>query len=205
MKAELGITTPYVALYSGNLANKQGLEILPEIARRLKHREDFSLVVCGDGPMRKKLVEMSKGLDNMHFLPLQPLDRLGDLLGMATIHLLPQIADAADLVLPSKLTNMLASGRPVLATALAETALGKEVEGAGVLVAPGDSAAAATALEALLDDPDLRRTLGQEARNRAIKRWDMSEIIDRLRQEFMTLSGKEGLHLTNNSTTRDKA
>ena len=39
------------------------------------------------------------------------------LLGMADIHLLPQRADAADLVMPSKLIGMFASGRPVLATA----------------------------------------------------------------------------------------
>jgi len=46
-----------------------------------------------------------------------PAERLGELLTCADIHLLPQRADAADLVMPSKLTGMLASGRPVVATA----------------------------------------------------------------------------------------
>lgn len=50
LKAELGIDTPYVALYSGNLANKQGLEILPEMARHLSHRDDLTIAICGDGP-----------------------------------------------------------------------------------------------------------------------------------------------------------
>lgn len=195
-RAEFGITTPYVALYSGNLANKQGIEILPDMARRLVHRTDLTFVVCGDGPMRAKLLASAENLGNIRFFPLQPVDRLSDLLALADVHLLPQIAGAADLVLPSKLTNILASGRPVLATADPLTALGAEVNGAGVVTPPGDASKAAAALERMLDDPALRATLGLEARRRALERWDMAAILQRLEQDFcdMTqdpLAGKE--------------
>lgn len=190
LRAELGIDTPHVALYSGNLANKQGLEILPDMARLLAHRRDLTLVVCGDGPMRETLVAAAQGLSNIRFFPLQPVEKLGDLMTMADVHLLPQIAGAADLVLPSKLTNMLASGRPVLATADPQTALGAEVEGAGMLVAPGDHGAAAKALEVLLDDPELRAQLGREARKRALERWDMVAILSRLQEEFRAVTRK---------------
>mgnify|MGYP002629826359 CR=1 FL=1 len=98
--------------------------------------------------------------------------------------MLPQIAGAADLVLPSKLTNMLASGRPVLATAHPETALGQEVMGAGVLVPPGDAPAAAAALARLLDTPEQRKQMGQTGREHALTRWDMSAILGKLRREF---------------------
>ncbi|MBB4122689.1 WcaI family glycosyltransferase [Martelella radicis] len=190
LKAELGITTPFVALYSGNLANKQGLEILVEIARRLKHRNDLTIVVCGDGPMRSQLVRESEDLPMIRFFPLQPVEKLSDLLGMADVHLLPQIAGAADLVLPSKLTNMLASGRPVVATALPSTALASEVEGAGIVVPPGDGEAMASAIEELLDQPDKRLSLGKMARERALTRWDMTAILGRLKNKFETLIGK---------------
>ncbi len=188
LKAELGITTPYVALYSGNLANKQGLEVLPDMARALQRREDLTIAICGDGPMRAPLMEMCKDLPAIRFFPLQPLDKLSDLLGMADVHLLPQIAGAADLVLPSKLTNMLASGRPVLATTDPDTALGREVIGAGRLVAPGDGAAMAQALEDMLDDPAARAEMGVVARTRALERWDMDAILSRLKNEFDSLS-----------------
>ncbi len=190
MKAKLGIKTRYVALYSGNLANKQGLEILPEMAKKLAERDDLTIVVCGDGPMREKLEKMAAGLNNIRFLPLQPLEQLSDLLGMADVHLLPQIAGAADLVLPSKLTNMLASGRPVLATALPDTALYEEVDGAGLLVAPDDGAAAAEALLTMLDDEELRRALGAKARERALERWDMASILNGLEKELANLCGR---------------
>lgn len=187
LRAEFGITTPFVALYSGNLANKQGLEILPEIARLLAHRTELTLVVCGEGPMRAKLIEHAAGQKNIRFFPLQPVEKLNDLMGLADVHLLPQIAGAADLLLPSKLTNILASGRPVLATTDAGTALGEEVQGAGLLTPPGDAIAAARNLERLLDDADLRTALGIEARRRALERWDMSAILQSLQNEFSTM------------------
>ncbi|MFW2541552.1 WcaI family glycosyltransferase [Primorskyibacter sp. 2E107] len=184
LKAELGIETPYVALYSGNLANKQGLSILPEMARHLSHRTDLTIAICGDGPMRAQLQEMAADLPMMRFFPLQPIDRLGDLLGMADVHLLPQIAGVADVVLPSKLTNMLASGRPVVATAEPETALAREAEGCGHMTPPGDAEAMARAVEALLDDPEQRQTLGQTARARALERWDMEAILGRVKEQL---------------------
>ncbi len=71
-------------------------------------------VFCGNGAGRDALVALCAGLSNVRFLDLQPVERLSELLAMADIHLLPQRADAADLVMPFKLTGMLASGRPVV-------------------------------------------------------------------------------------------
>jgi colanic acid biosynthesis glycosyl transferase WcaI len=187
MKAELGIATPHVALYSGNLANKQGLEIIPETARRLAHRKDLSFVICGDGPFATRLKELSAGLENIRFFPLQPLDKFSATLGMASVHLLPQIAGAADLVLPSKLTNMLASGRPVVATAMQGTALAEEVEGCGIVTPPGDPDALAAAIETILDDEDQRHTSGVAARARAFERWDSTQIIVRFQEELQRI------------------
>lgn len=82
-------------------------------------------------------------LPNVHFLDPQLLERLPDLLGMADIHLLPQRADAADLVMPSKLTGMLASA--VVATAHPGTELTTVVQTCGVVVSPEDPAALAQA------------------------------------------------------------
>lgn len=192
MRAELGINTRYVALYSGNLANKQGLSILPKVARLLEQRGDVTIVICGDGPMRDDLVAMSAGIGNIRFIPLQPLDRLSDLLGMADVHLLPQVAGVADLMLPSKLTNMLASGRPVVATTLPDTALGREVDHGGLNTPPGDAEAMAAAVEALLDQPSERIRLGAAARARALENWSRTAVLDRLEEEMCTMTSAAG-------------
>jgi colanic acid biosynthesis glycosyl transferase WcaI len=183
-REEWGITTPHVALYSGNIANKQGLETIVEVARRLASRPDLTFVICGEGPNASELRRRSEGLGNVRFFGLQPRERLGDLLNLATIHILPQIAEAADLVLPSKLTNMLASGRPVVAMARAGTGLAREVEGAGLLVQPGDAIELAGAIERLMDDPALHATLSGAARRRAVDRWSSKAILGNIERHF---------------------
>ena len=188
LRKELGITSRYVALYSGNIANKQGLDILPQVARALAQRDDLTIAICGDGPFLPRLRELAQGCANIRFFALQPVEKLNDLLAMADIHLLPQISDAADLVLPSKLTNMLASGRPVVATAQPGTALADEVAGCGITVPPGDAGAMAEAIGALLDDAQKRKTCGEAARRRAIERWDSRAILARFETELSALT-----------------
>ncbi|ARU00902.1 WcaI family glycosyltransferase [Yoonia vestfoldensis] len=187
MRATLGITTPHVVLYSGNLANKQGLEILSEVARRLSHRGDITMLICGDGPMRSSLHQACKDLPNVRFAPLQPKERLGALLRAADLHLLPQIAGAADLVLPSKLKNMLASGRPVVATANPGTALADEIGDAGVITAPGDASALALAICELVDDPVRRLAMGQRGGKLVRTRWNPSVILKEFEAQLLEL------------------
>lgn len=178
-RAELSIPEGHlVALYSGNMAAKQGIEALAEVAQQLREAEaPVTLVLCGTGSAVDHLRAACADAPNVRFLPLQPLDRLPELLGTADIHLLPQRPEAADLVLPSKLTGMLASGRPVVAMAASGTGLADEVKGCGVAVEP-NAAAMTQAILALSAAPERRLSLGAGARLRAEERWRKSSIID---------------------------
>ena len=184
-----------VALYSGNMAGKQGIEMLAEVAARLKAVEaPVTLILCGEGPARATLEAACKGCDNVRFLPLQPLARLPELLGTADIHLLPQRPEAADLVLPSKLTGMLASGRPVVAMALPGTGLAGEVEGCGLVVTP-DATAMTKAVLALASNAPLRLRLGAAGRMRAEERWRKSAIIGGFEDGVRQVCSAEGRRL----------
>lgn len=190
-RVQWDLGTRHVCLYSGNIANKQGIEILVEAARLLAHRDDIAFVICGEGPNRAHLMQLAQGLTNIQFQLLQPLERLGDLLSLASVHLLPQIPGAADLVLPSKLTNMLASGRPIVATAEPDTGLYDEVDGCGLCTPPGDATALARAIETLIDDPARAEAMSVTARHRAVERWSMPAIIDRLALALGKLSARD--------------
>lgn len=173
LRAELGIgRDDVVLLYSGNMGAKQGLEILPELAERLRGHAHLRFVFCGDGAYRGQLEGAVGGLANVSFLPLQPLERLNELLNLADIHLLPQRAGAADLVMPSKLTGMLASGRAVIATAAPGTQIASAVEGHGIVVAPGDVEAMAQAAVLLADNAALRNRMGDAGRAFAV--WELA-------------------------------
>lgn len=180
-----------VALYSGNMAGKQGLESLAQVAASLRDvNAPVSLMLCGDGPARAALEAACHGMPSVHFLPLQPLERLPELLGTADIHLLPQRPEAADLVLPSKLTGMLASGRPIVAMAAEGTGLAQEVEGCGIAISPNADAMTRAILQ-LAADANLRRTLGESGRIRAETRWRKASIIGEFEREVLTIVAKD--------------
>lgn len=153
-----------VVLYSGNMGAKQGLDILADAAQRLVSRDNLVFVFCGNGPARAELLMRCGGLRNCRFIELQPIGRLNELLNLADIHVLPQRADAADLVMPSKLTGMFASGRPVIAMASPGTELHDVVAPRGIVVPPGDSETLASSIDALAANAAVRARLGQAGR-----------------------------------------
>jgi len=180
-RAQLGIPeSAAVVLFSGTLGGKQGLMAIPRVASRLAARKDIMFLVCGDGVMKPKLEAAAAKLPNVRFLPLQPLDRLGELLSTADIHLLPQSSGAADLVLPSKLSGMLASGRPVIATCHAGTELDAVVSKCGLVVQPQDASGLADAICKLADEPTLRLELGRRARAYAEANFERDAILGRI-------------------------
>jgi colanic acid biosynthesis glycosyl transferase WcaI len=185
-RQEWGINRPHVVLYSGNIAAKQGVEIVVETAHRCAHRGDIQFVICGNGANRAALEDAAQG-SGILIRDLQPIERLPELLALATVHILPQIAGAADLVLPSKLPNMLASGRPVIATAEEGTGIAGELFGAGLITPPHDAAALADAIEQLLDDPERCAAMGLEGRRLARERWNRDAILDAFGRDLRTL------------------
>ena len=176
-RVELGIGDgKCVALYSGNMGEKQGLEILLEAAKALQAESGLLFVLCGEGPAREGLMQMGAGLQNVRWLPLQPIEKLNELLNLADVHLLPQRADVADLVMPSKLLGMLACGRPVLATAHPGTQLAKVVSSCGKVVEPGNTQEVVQGLLELLHSPQVRAALGSAARQ-AAQAWDKEKVL----------------------------
>ncbi len=177
LRQQLGLPPgAVVALYAGNMGEKQGVETLAEVARALVGTP-VHLLLAGAGTAQPRLAAATSALAQVHWLPIQPAAQLNDLLNAADIHLLPQRADAADLVMPSKLAFMLASGRPVVAGAASGTAVARAIEGCGVAVPPGDGPAMAAAIALLAGDEPARRRLGDRARERAIAEWDREAIL----------------------------
>jgi colanic acid biosynthesis glycosyl transferase WcaI len=177
-RTQLGISNDaFVALFSGTLSGKQGLKVIPEAAKLLRARDEIVFVVCGEGVMKSELEAAAAGLPNVRFIPLQPAGQVSDLLSMADIHLLPQSPDAADLVLPSKLGGMLASGRPVIATCRAGTEISEIVSQCGLVVAPENSVELARAIATLVDDPERRKSLGRRARIFAENNFERNAVL----------------------------
>lgn len=146
-----------IILYSGNIGEKQGLETVIDVAARFADRPYlFVIVGQGGGKARLEKLAAERGLRNVAFHPLQPYDALPALLRLADCHLVIQRRGAADAVLPSKLTNILAVGGNAVITAEPETELGQLCEqysGIAVCVEPESADALAAGIERCLQLP----------------------------------------------------
>jgi colanic acid biosynthesis glycosyl transferase WcaI len=179
LRAELGVPEDAtVALYSGNMGEKQGIDTLLEAARRLADRRDIHFLLCGAGAARARLEEEAAALPNVHLRPLQPTARLNELLNLADIHLLPQRRGTTLFAMPSKLGGMLASGRAIVAQVDDDSELATLVGDCALVVPPEDAAATAAAVRRLADDPDLRAALGHHGRRLATERLSRDAVLD---------------------------
>ena len=179
-----------VVLYSGNMGAKQGIEVLAGAAAALAARQDIVFVFCGNGATKAELEKCCKHLSNCRFIALQPVARLNELLNLADIHVLPQRGDASDLVMPSKLTGMFASGRVVIAMARPGTELYNIVTPRGVVVPPENVQALSDAIEMLVSDPGQRAILGAEGRAFAELNLSPGWVLGRLDEKLRLLRGE---------------
>jgi colanic acid biosynthesis glycosyl transferase WcaI len=106
-------------MYSGAIGEKQGLDSILAIADQLRNLPDLKFIVCGSGPYQKELEDLAEQLklQNVNFMPLQAHSEFNEFLNLADVHLVIQKASASDLVMPSKLTTILAVGGLAIITA----------------------------------------------------------------------------------------
>jgi len=102
-----------IVFYSGALGEKQGLEILLDVAQMsIYELSDVLFLIAAAGPYTEKLHKraLELSLKNIQFINLLPKEEFYLLLKVATIHLVIQKRSASDLVMPSKLATILGVG-----------------------------------------------------------------------------------------------
>lgn len=163
--AERQEAVPPEVLYVGRLSPEKGLLELLEAASSL------NLVVAGDGPLRDRVP------DALGFVPHA---RLAALYSRAAVAVFPSRREGFGVAC----LEAMAHGVPVVASAVGGL-LDLVVDGqTGVLVPPGDVQALRSALEQLLADPELRRQLGEAARERARSEFSWERTVGRTRSAY---------------------
>jgi glycosyltransferase involved in cell wall biosynthesis len=160
----------------------KGLDVLVEALRELPEAHG---VVVGEGPELPALRELarSRGVGERLTMTGFDPDARGVLEGF-DVFVLPSLFESFPL---SVLEAMLAA-RPVVASdvgSVAEAVIDGET---GLLVPPGDASALVAALRRLLDDPELRRRMGERGRSLARERFTaagMARDYERLYAEVL--------------------
>jgi glycogen synthase len=168
--------SPPAIAFLGRLVTTKGVTTLIEAAEILRaQNQTFSLLIIGDGPERQNLEQLvaSAHLGVItRFTGRLPAGELDALLNTVSLVVVPSLGgEVFGLVVAE---NML-RGLPVVASRLGAFV---EVLGpAGLTFETGNARALATRLAELLDDPALRATLGQQARQRATEFCDMQRML----------------------------
>ena len=160
----------FLAVYSGNLGSKQGLDVLLDAAQELKKSKvpssEVTLMICGDGAEKVRLVKEATelGLDNLKFTPLLPYEDYKAILTAIDISLVTQVLGSGKAFFPSKVLSILAAGCPILAVCDEESPLHDSLAEAqaGVTAHPENPKAIVQQLIALAKD---RETLTDYSRS----------------------------------------
>lgn len=176
-----------IALYSGGIGQKQGLEAIVHAAEWYRDQLDLQFIICGSGPYKRNLEAMvaERNLKNVTFFPLQPLEKFNAFLNLADVHLVIQKADASDLMMPSKLTAILAVGGLALITANPGSGLYQLVDahGVGIVVKAEDQPALNSGIAMLLESENHLTRIRVKARSYAEAYLDMENIMGRFRKD----------------------
>ncbi len=192
VRREFGVRPDEIlVLHAGNMGEKQGLDLVLDVAEQLRERADIKFVMVGEGAARERLERAARqrGLDNVRFFPVQPLERLPLMLASGDIHLVVQRQEAADLVMPSKLTNILAAGKPSIATADRGSELYEVLNqhNCGITTTPGSVTELLTAVVELADNTNVREQLGRNARQYAQSHLDKDKILSKFEEDLRGL------------------
>jgi colanic acid biosynthesis glycosyl transferase WcaI len=173
-----------VVMYAGTLGWKHDPSAIADLTRAAL--ADTRVVVVSQGLGRDWLGAEAADTPGLTLLDYQPYADLPDVLASADVLLVILEQDASRYSVPSKVLNYLCAGRPILALLSPENAVAQTVTaaGAGIVVTPGDPAAAAAALNRLLSDPAERARMGTAARDYAERTFDVRAVGDRFQAIF---------------------
>lgn len=174
-----------LVVYAGRVHEKKGLSTVLDLARRVPEATFVLVGSEGEGRIERE----ARSLANVIVRPWQRFDATIRYLYASDVLLIPPTLEPltkhGNTVLPMKLFQYLASGRPILAPAAPDTAELLVQDRTAVLVPPGEPDRHATALRALLADPERGRRIAAFAvAQAATLTWDArAERIERFLSE----------------------
>ena len=174
-----GLVQPFVIQYSGNLGL---LHPLAGLTSAMTDLPETVLTYIGRGAKLEATKLLAKHMPNVRFFDYQPFDQLADSLAACDVAVVALEPGADRLAMPSKLQGILASGRPVLVLAPADSELARIVTTAdcGIVVEEtGDPLAIARAIRKLQGDPARLKTMGENARAMAENSFAVEHAAER--------------------------
>lgn len=177
LRAGLELGDKTAITFVGRLIEVKGVEYLIEACAELK--EDFYLLIVGDGLLREKLAKMAECLGKKAVFLGWRRD-VPEILAASDIFVLPSVSEG----LPVALLEAMAGGKACI---VSDIGLPIENEETGLIVSPKDSHALAVAIDRLINDRGLRERLGKNAREVVKKDYSWEKAVEKYIEIFNSL------------------
>ena len=192
---ELGLIDKFVVQYAGNMGYTHGLECLVGAMEKLRSDEDVFFLFIGSGTKKPWLEAKVRELElpNARVLGNRPRGDQPNFLNACDIAIITFVAGMAGVSVPSRMYNILAAGKPIIAVADDDSELAEVVrnERLGWVVRPGEADGIVQAVLAARRQPDVLLDMGRRARAVA-ERYSLSSVIDAYRRLLAGL-GSSGM------------
>jgi colanic acid biosynthesis glycosyl transferase WcaI len=180
LRRKLSLEGKKIILWAGTLGTAHGLNYVLDAANLLSSETEIHFLFVGDGSAKAALQQQRQEmqLDNVTFLDPVPLEQLPPYFsiaecGLASLLPIP-LYDGAR---PSKIFPILSSGNPLIFVGKGETARLVEKSKGGIVVAPENPEALASAILLLVENPQLAQEFGRSGRAYVEKHLQWSAII----------------------------
>jgi len=177
------LTDKFVITYAGTMSWPQDLETVIEAARLLKGYKDISFLLVGEGVKKELLIVRSKELklENVMFMPLQPRDVYFNILRISDACLVPLRKSYDSPTAPSKMLEIMACSKPIIANVPYNSDVHKIISeaGCGIWVEPENPEALSQAVLKLYEDRSIAIQLGARGREFVEKHFSLTACMDK--------------------------
>jgi len=193
LRRELDADEKFVVSYIGTIGAAQGLETLLEAASRLRERAPQVLfLVVGEGAEKARIISLARarGLDNVRFVDQQQREKIPAYISTSDACLvLLKKTELFKTVLPTKMLEFMACGRPVILGVDGHARQVLEQAKAGVSVEPENAGALGEAVMRLAADPVLGETMGRNGRQHVLRYFSRRDSAKLYLELLQDLSG----------------
>jgi glycosyltransferase involved in cell wall biosynthesis len=191
----LGVDEGLLVVSLGRFVAQKGFhQLVRAFARASSGDRPFQLLIAGGGPLHDELVTtiQEHGLaGQVRLLPWLSREQQRELLAAADLYVQPSLPGKGEWM-PRTILEAMSTSLPVVASDIG--GIGDVVQDGrnGTLLTPADEHALARAMQTLLDDDELRDTLGRQARRDAIDSYNWDAGFDQYRAVLYSLDAPLG-------------
>ncbi len=191
-RLKYGLEDKFVFLFAGVMGPSQGLDLVIQIAERVKANSNLCFLLVGDGTEKSRLQKManSLGLRNVIFAPFVSKEEYPYLVKDMDVGLLSLTNKNQTPVVPGKILGYMAAGIPVLAFVQRQSDVHELIRVAkcGYSMVYGEPEKAANLVECMYSQRDSLRRLGHNGAKYVAEFFSLAMAVDRIETLFQDSS-----------------